>query len=251
MAETMIPILPCHSMGEQLDFYRALGFEVTHHQKSPNPYAAVALPGTGFQLQFFGLKGYDPASSYSTCYVLTDDVDARYESFRGGLKAALGRVPVSGLPRLGRLKDTTYGVRQFLLTDPGGNCIRIGQPISDNFDHSPIPKERFARALHQATLLGESKGDHAAAARILDRALTGGKGEPTPEQLVQLLLLRAEMAVQLGDGSQATGLLDQVARHDLSGAALERVTDLREQLARCAAPGAGGVSGAPRREQTT
>ncbi|GCD35949.1 hypothetical protein OEIGOIKO_03700 [Streptomyces chrestomyceticus JCM 4735] len=172
MAETVIPILPCPSIDDLLDFYRALGFEVTSYQKSPNPYCGVRL--RGIELQFFGMKSHDPATSYSTCYVLTDDVDGLYASFRTGLKAALGKVPTRGLPRIGALKDMTYGVRQFLMTDPGGNCIRIGQPIADSFEYAAVPKERYARALHQATLMGESKGDHAAAARIIDRPWNTG-----------------------------------------------------------------------------
>jgi hypothetical protein len=33
------------------------------------------------------------------------------------------------------------------------------------------PKERFSRALHTASLLGDSKGDHPAVAKLLDRIL--------------------------------------------------------------------------------
>ena len=46
-----------------------------------------------------------------------------------GLRAALGRVPSRGVPRIGALRDMSYGVRQFIVVDPGGNYIRIGQPI--------------------------------------------------------------------------------------------------------------------------
>ncbi|MEU7149897.1 VOC family protein [Streptomyces sp. NPDC045470] len=236
MAETVIPILPCPSIDVLLDFYRALGFEVTSYQKSPNPYCGVRL--RGIELHFFGLKSHDPATSYSTCYVLTDDVDGLYASFRAGLKAALGKVPARGLPRIGALKDMSYGVRQFLMTDPGGNGIRVGQPIADSVGHTAVPKERYARVLHQATLIGESRGDHAAAARIIDRALEHEPGDdagPTPLQLVRLLLLRAEMAAQL-DGLQAAapwlGRADAVelgdADRESARDALRRAADLRD-----------------------
>ncbi|MEU2793779.1 VOC family protein [Streptomyces sp. NPDC007100] len=237
MAETVIPILPCRSIDELLDFYRALGFEVTSYQKSPNPYCGVRL--RGIELQFFGMKAYDPTNSYSTCYVLTDDVDGLYASFRAGLKAALGKVPTRGLPRIGALKDMSYGVRQFLMTDPGGNCIRIGQPIADSFEYSAVPKERYARALHQATLLGESKGDHAAAARVIDRALAKDEapgGGPTPSQLLQLLVLRAEMAAQTDGPAAAAPWLDRADAVELSEAdraaardTLRRALDLRAE----------------------
>ncbi|MFH9419907.1 bleomycin resistance protein [Streptomyces sp. NPDC017529] len=237
MAETVIPILPCRTIDEILDFYRALGFEVTFCQKSPNPACGVRL--RSIELQFFGMKAHDPTDTYSTCYVLTDDVDGLYESFRAGLKAALGKVPTRGLPRIGALKDMSYGVRQFLMTDPGGNCIRIGQPISDSFEHSAVPKERYARALHQATLLGESKGDHAAAARIIDRALEKDEAPdagPTPPQLLRLLVLRAEMAAQTGGPEAAAPWLDRAEAVELPDAdreaardTLRRAADLRAE----------------------
>ncbi|MEW1922653.1 VOC family protein [Streptomyces sp. NPDC088360] len=194
MAETMIPLFPCHELDETLDFYKAIGFEVTYYQRSPNPYAVVRRGD--MELQFFRIKGYDPATSYSTCYVTTDDVDTLHESFRTGLKETLGRIPTRGLPRLGAVKDMTYGVRQFLMTDPAGNCVRVGQPIAESFEHAPVPRERYARALHQATLIGESKQDHATALRIIDRALAAD-GTPTPEQLRELHALRAEMAAHV------------------------------------------------------
>ncbi|MEU6676823.1 VOC family protein [Streptomyces sp. NPDC046925] len=201
MAETMIPLFPCHELDETLDFYTAIGFEVTFRQKAPNQYAVIRRGD--MELQFFRLKDYDPQASYSTCYVVTDDVDALHEAFRAGLKQTLGRIPSRGLPRIGTVKDMSYGVRQFLMTDPAGNCVRVGQPIADSFEHAPVPRERYARALHQATLLGESKQDHAAAVRIIDRALAAD-GTPTPEQLRELRALRAEMAAHLEEeGAEA------------------------------------------------
>ena len=45
MGEKTIPILPCQSLQPLLDFYTALGFEVTFEQRSPNPYAVVERGG--------------------------------------------------------------------------------------------------------------------------------------------------------------------------------------------------------------
>ena len=36
--EITIPILPCRSINEMLEFYRALGFEVIYQQSKPNTY---------------------------------------------------------------------------------------------------------------------------------------------------------------------------------------------------------------------
>ncbi|REK88032.1 VOC family protein [Streptomyces inhibens] len=228
MGEKTIPILPCRTVQPVLDFYNALGFEVTFRQKSPNPYAVVKRGG--IELQFFGLKQYEPAESLSTCYVLTDDVDGLHQAFRAGLKAAYGRVPTRGLPRIGPLKDMSYGVRQFLMTDPGGNCLRIGQPTSEDQHHRPAPKETFSRALHHASLLADSKEDPAAAAKVIDRVLRGEDERPTPVQLLRLLVLRADVAGRLGDEGTAASALAGAAAVRLTAEERESVRDDLERL---------------------
>ncbi|MFE6334809.1 bleomycin resistance protein [Streptomyces sp. NPDC057798] len=232
MDEKTIPILPCRTLPPVLDFYTALGFEVTLQQRSPNPFAVVERGG--IQLQFFGMKQYEPTRSFSTCYVLTGDVDGLHEAFRAGLKAAYGKVPTRGLPRLGSLKDMSYGVRQFLMTDPGGNCIRVGQPTSDDPHHRPAPEETFARALHHAALLADSKDDPASAAKVIDRALGLPDEQPTRVQLLQLLVLRADAAGRLEDGETMASALTRAEALRLTAEeqhaardALTRLQDLR------------------------
>lgn len=228
MAEKTIPILPCRTLPPVLEFYTALGFEVTFQQKSPNPYAVVERGG--IELQFFGVKQYEPEQSISTCYVLTDDVDGLHAAFRAGLKAAYGRIPVRGLPRIGALKDMSYGVRQFLMTDPGGNCIRIGQPTSENPHHRPAPEETFARALHNASLFADSKEDPAGAAKIIDRVLRLEDERPTPVQLFRLLVLRADVAGRLGDEKTAASALAEAAAIPLTEEDRASVHDDLERL---------------------
>ncbi|MFM9500282.1 bleomycin resistance protein [Streptomyces galilaeus] len=228
MAEKTIPILPCRTVQPVLDFYTALGFAVTFHQKSPNPYAVVER--CGIELQFFGMKQYEPTESFSTCYVLTDDVDGLHAAFWVGLKAAYGRVPTRGLPRIGPLKDMSYGVRQFLMTDPGGNCIRIGQQTSEDQHHGRAPKETYARALHHASLLADSKEDPAGAAKIIDRVLHLEDERPTPVQLLRLLVLRGDVARRLGDNGIATTVLAKAAAIHLNAEERESVRDDLKRL---------------------
>jgi hypothetical protein len=233
MPEKTIPILPCRTLQPVLDFYTALGFEVTYEQRSPNPYAVVERGD--IELQFFAMKQYEPAVSISTCYVMTDDVDGLYGAFRAGLKAAYGRIPARGLPRVGPLKDMAYGVRQFLMTDPGGNCVRVGQRTGEERHHGAAPEETFARALHFASLLADSKQDAAGAARVIDRVLSLTDGTPTRVQLLQLLVLRADVARRLGDEETTATALTRAAALDLTEAerdrgrdALTRLEDLRD-----------------------
>ncbi|MFH8619884.1 bleomycin resistance protein [Streptomyces sp. NPDC017979] len=237
MAEKTIPLLPCQStlLPTVVEFYTALGFTTTFRQDKPYAYAVVERGDV--ELQFYGLKEYDPASSYSGCYVLTDDVDALHTAFRAGLKAAYGRIPSRGLPRIGPLKDMSYGVRQFLVTDPTGNSLRIGQQISEDQHHSPTPKERYARALHQAELYADSKEDLPGAARIIDRALERADGEggteagPTPVQLLRLLVLRGDVAQRQGEAGLAEELLARAAGVPLTDEERAGAQDVLTRLA--------------------
>ena len=204
--ERMIPLLPCRSIDEQLAFYESIGFEVTYRQKAPNAYASVQR-GL-IELHFFTMKGYEPATSYSTCYVMVADIDRLYADFREGLKRSLGRIPTRGIPRIGALGDMSYGVRQFLLTDPGGNIIRIGQPLT--VTDGARPTTRLAKALEAATLLMHSKVDPEATARVLDTAMADDPDAPDVI-LVQARILRAEAAHALGDDDLAGTLLADAA----------------------------------------
>ncbi|OLT29887.1 hypothetical protein BJF79_10175 [Actinomadura sp. CNU-125] len=226
MGQKTIPIFPCRSIADTWEFYRALGFEQTTWQTRPNPFLGVRHGD--IDVQFYGWKKHDPAASMHMCYVVTDDVDALYESFRSGLKAALGRVPTRGLPRVGVLKDMTYGVRQFLLTDPDGIQLRIGQQISENLDHAPIPTEPVAKALHMAALLGDSKGDHRAAARILDKLFETGEPLTAPQRF-KALTMRADTALHLDDAARARTFLSEARAVPLTDA--ERA-DLNDELIR-------------------
>ncbi|GIJ45725.1 hypothetical protein Val02_26110 [Virgisporangium aliadipatigenens] len=270
MAETMIPILPCTSIDETLEFYGALGFDTTYRQERPNTYAVVQRGG--MVLHLFVMKGLDPESSFSTCYVETTDVESLYEAFTAGLREAYGRVPLRGVPRMNPIKETSDGVRQFIVVDPGGNFIRIGQPpgVSDDDDvprgrpndmavprgrsaavvprggrklevvrggrDRPPPMSRLERAVETAVRLSEGKGDHPGAATLLDRALTSN--EPVPDGLLfRALTLRADLAVRIGDEELAIRVIDDLDQIPLTEDDLvvladdvQRVEELRDYL---------------------
>ncbi|GAA2617853.1 VOC family protein [Actinomadura fulvescens] len=227
MGEKTVPIFPCRSIDDCWAFYEALGFELTFRQTRPNPF--IAVQRGGIELQFYGLKAHDPNTGLFGCYVLTTDVDALYEAFRGGLKASLGRIPTRGLPRIGRLGDMSYGVRQFLVTDPDGNQLRIGQPTSDDFSHRPAPKDKVGRALHTARLFVNSKEDFEGAAKVLDHLLADDGASLTVTQRVEVLVLRADVALQLDDLPRAQGLVAEVGRTELGA---EERTAVHDELRR-------------------
>ncbi|NMM92264.1 glyoxalase/bleomycin resistance/extradiol dioxygenase family protein [Rhodococcus sp. SRB_17] len=205
------------------DFYTALGFEITFRQSAP--YQFLSVQRGGIELNFYGDKDFDPVSSAHGCLVNTDDVDYLYAVFTQGLKEACGSVPTHGVPRVGALKDMSYGVRQFLMTDPGGNTIQVAQPISEDQRHRPLPKDTFDRAIHMGSLFADSKQDLELAVKVLDRALHRGDVEPTAVQLVKLLVLRADVAVRRGELDLARELLVRVGQTGVGGP--ELVDDLR------------------------
>lgn len=240
LTERTIPILPCRSIDDVLAFYVALGFEITYRQERPNTFAIVARGG--IELQFFVLKELDPTNSYSTCYVLVPDADALHEAFTSGLRAATGRVPSRGIPRIGPVRDTNYGVRQFIVVDPGGNYIRIGQPIDVTPPDTSEHGGRLERALVAAVRLADSKDDAPTAARTLDSALAAAdapNADPSPVPVrFRALVLRADLCVRLGDPASARRWLSMardlpLSQEDRRAARDEvrRADDLFQELA--------------------
>ena len=232
MTETTIPRLMARSIESIAEFYTALGFEITFQQTAP--YQFLSVRRGGIELDFYGDKDHDPLSSTHACLVRTDDVDLLYGQFAAGLRNAFGSVPVQGIPRIGALADMSYGVRQFLVIDPGGNTIQVAQPISDDQHHRPLPRGTFDRAIHMGTLYANAKQDLALAVTVLDRALCRADEEPTAIQLVKLLVLRADVAVRQGEPAVARDLLARAwatgARGPELADDLRRATELEAAL---------------------
>ncbi|WP_404650560.1 VOC family protein [Rhodococcus sp. 27YEA6] len=226
MTEKTIPQLMAQSIDPVADFYTALGFEITFRQTAP--YQFLSVQRGGIELNFYGDKDFDSMSCAHGCLVTTDDVDYLYAVFTQGLQEAFGSVPAQGVPRVGALKDMSYGMRQFLMTDPGGNTIQIAQPISEDQRHRQLPNGTFDRAIHMGSLFADSKQDLELAVKVLDRALHRSDEEPTDVQLVKLLVLRADVAVRRGELDLARELLVRVGR--TGGGGPELADDLRRAV---------------------
>ena len=140
--EVTIPLLPCASIDEVAEFYVMLGFTITHRQYRPNAYLSVRRDE--IQLHFFGIPGYDPEQSYSSCLIQVEDIRELYDAFAYGMRAVYGLVPMSGIPRMTRPRRDG-----FLFVDPGGNWIRVVPAVRER-DPGPT---RLSRALHSAVTL--------------------------------------------------------------------------------------------------
>ena len=134
-------------------------------------------------------------------------------------------MPSRGIPPIGALSDVSYGVRQFVMTDPGGNMIRMGQPITTEVEpRAPASKTRLEKAFEAASLLLHSKEDPATAARVIDDALDATTEAPAA-LLARARILSADAANALGDDARAVARLDEVTAAELSSADQEAIRD--------------------------
>jgi catechol 2,3-dioxygenase-like lactoylglutathione lyase family enzyme len=117
-----IPTLPCRSVGATVAFYRRLGFDGGAH--AYNGDYAVLRRGATVELHFFRHEALVPAESSAGCYLRVTDVDRIHREF-----SAAGLAP-RGIPRIDRLEDKPWGLREFAIVDPDGNLVRIGQLIA-------------------------------------------------------------------------------------------------------------------------
>ncbi len=115
-----IPTLPCRCVSATTEFYRRLGFEGGAHEF--NREYAIFRRGA-IELHFFTHKDLVPAHSSAGCYIRVLDVQSIYEA------CAANGLPDVGIPRMNRLEDKPWGLREFAVVDPDGNLLRIGQII--------------------------------------------------------------------------------------------------------------------------
>ncbi|ANZ35737.1 hypothetical protein BBK82_06235 [Lentzea guizhouensis] len=183
--EVTIPLLPCASIDEVAEFYVMLGFTITHRQYRPTPYLSVQREE--IQLHFFGIRGYDPSASYSSCLVQVEDTRALFDAFAHGMRTVYGMVLSSGIPRMTRPRRDG-----FLLVDPGGNWIRVVPAVRERESAG----DRLARALHNAVTLAGSHGAERQALRILEGALARER-DASEDDLALALDFRDELLERL------------------------------------------------------
>jgi hypothetical protein len=226
--ELTVPLLPCANIDDIVAFYEVLGFATTYRQRKPNPYAA--LRREDLHLHFFEMAGFDPAQSYGSCLVLTPDIGQLHRVFAAGMRAAYGKVLVAGIPRMTRprARKNYDGVSGFSVIDPGGNWIRVvqhaapGAAAPDPAAPDPAASQaaasggRFARALANAVVQADSRGDARQAARILDSALARAEPGDDPVAQLEVLVYRAEVALVLQDPVTAAGMLARAGLVQLS-----------------------------------
>lgn len=212
--EVMYPLLPCPDIDEAIGFYEHLGFRRTYRQVRPNPSAVVARED--MHVHLFGIDGFDPADSYGSVLIAVPDPDELYASFAAGLRAAYGKLPSAGIPRILRPRKRQGTVRGFSVVDPGGNWLRISRLGDTEAAAAEEKTTGLARVIDNAARLGDARGDHRAAADLLDRGLARFGDAPARDRCRALLYL-AELAVRLDDHDRAAAALTGARAVDLTG----------------------------------
>jgi catechol 2,3-dioxygenase-like lactoylglutathione lyase family enzyme len=104
-----IPILPSADLSRTGEFYAALGFaEAERHD------GYLLLQNAGVELHFAQRDEVNPG----TCYVHVGDATKLWKQLRD-----------RGVDGVGPIADEEYGLREFAVTDPDGNRVRVGSPM--------------------------------------------------------------------------------------------------------------------------
>ncbi|WP_433786914.1 bleomycin resistance protein [Actinomycetospora sp. CA-101289] len=107
-----IPILPVRDMPEALEFWSRLP-HLTVEQYEGGGYAFVRhLDAEVIHLDH--RPGMETSANMAGCYLHVPGIDALHEAL------ASAGMPVSDV------RDEPWGMREFTLTDPSGNVLRLG-----------------------------------------------------------------------------------------------------------------------------
>lgn len=222
--EITVPLLPCRSIDEIVEFYAMLGFTQTYYQKQPNP--CVGLKREDLNLQFFGIADFKAEDSYGSCLVIVQDTEELYRAFAAGMRATHGKLLVSGIPRMTRprKRKNADNFAGFSVIDPGGNWIRIMASKAEPEDRDAAPS-RLAKMLQNAVVMGDSHGFDERAAKILHDALERERSTASAADMVEALAYRAELAVRTGDNAAAADAISEARAIPLTDAEREGVAE--------------------------
>lgn len=226
--ERTYPCLPYRDIDEAITFYNTLGFVKTYRQLKPNPYAVVARED--LQIHLFGIDNFNPADSYGSVIVVVPDADALYTAFATGLRAAYGKLPIAGIPRILRPRKRYGTVRGFSLVDVGGNWLRISKAGDTEEEENAEKATGLAQIVLTAARLGDAHGDETIALKTLENGITRFSDAPAIDR-VQAFLYRAELAVRLNDHALAQSSLAAAQTLTLTD---DETATIAEELARTA-----------------
>ena len=112
----VIPTLPARDIDDTVAYYQRLGFELVADYPGEQRYAIVRRDDA--ELHFYEFP-IDPRKNLSGCYLRIHDAAAICDEWTG-----------AGIEILQPLTETDYGLREFAVSDPNGNLLKVGSPLS-------------------------------------------------------------------------------------------------------------------------
>ncbi|MCA1008382.1 glyoxalase [Rhodococcus hoagii] len=222
--ETTVPVLPCVSVEETLEFYQALGFTVTYEQT--RPYIYLVLEWSGVALHFgTPPKDIDPSrEDGGCCLVLVDAVAPYHAEFTRAMRAAYGKVLAKGRPRITRYRP---GASRFTVVDPSGNSIifiQRDEPAELEYGGSKS-LTGLARALDNARIFSEFRNDDRSALRAITTALRKHGDTATPSEVARALATLIEIATALEETADVEEWRRKLNALDLTDGERHRVVE--------------------------
>jgi hypothetical protein len=106
------PVLPVRDLNEAVGFYKTAGFDAREYDGGGFAFVSYRDEGV-FDLD--EIDGLDSETNAAACFIVVDRVDEWHAEL---MAAGLPVTPIANQP---------WGLREFTLTDPSGNELRIGK----------------------------------------------------------------------------------------------------------------------------
>jgi catechol 2,3-dioxygenase-like lactoylglutathione lyase family enzyme len=121
--DVTIPTLPSRNFKETLEFYQELGFWECSDPTYFDTEHYLILRRDSIEIHFFYYSKIIPTNAHSGCYIRVSNVAELFEEF------SKKNIPHSGIPKIGILDNTDWGMQEFEIIDPNGNLLKFRQQI--------------------------------------------------------------------------------------------------------------------------